>query len=76
MIRTQKELLAALANPEMRLFWNMGNRPADSGSYKLQSNKAHSESTTVHGNAANAAIKANKVRLIRRSWMNAVYRLA
>jgi hypothetical protein len=76
MIRTQVELIEALkANPEFRLYWSRGNRPADSGSYALQAG-AYGESKTVHGNAANAAIKASKLCWIRGNWLHAVYRLA
>ena len=73
MIRTKSELIETLKqNPANRLHWYMGNRPSDSGLYSIRAGQTF---TPVHGNAANAVIKANAVRSIRCDWTNIVYKL-
>ena len=74
MIRTQAELIQVMQdNPKAKLFWSMGSRPSESGSYDL-----HLESgpVTVHGNAAKALIIRKVVYATTTSWQFIAYRLS
>ena len=74
MIRTQVALIQAMQNnPKAKLFWSMGSRPSESGSYELQ---LESGPVTVHGNAAKALIIRKVVYPTSTSWQFIVYRLS